>query len=392
MPPSTSRSEQVATYHGQGSLGGETTLDYNIFLTDAFGAGPLQLSFFVDDAVPKEIDGFVNDDAYRASRHYLLRQGSANPSQTDNLRESSLARQLQNKSDQPATIRLIRRIKPEEAARHDPTQGGRQLPWVNLIPPNTKFFLENVIENREEKVQVVDTFGEWIAFFFGRRPEVYSYSGMLLNAKNHNWKDEFQENYDNFLRGSKAVEFGATMFLQYDDVMVEGFMLNCNLQMNAALDKGVPFSFNLLVIARSPLNPRALMAARFARSGGSTAEQQLFQNMQQALKLLTGNAASDAAARDSLATFLLMREFFAGNYAPPAGTAVLYPYSGTLQGQNAMAPGVAGGLATQSSASAPFQAQSLGKLNAAQVTQLTGRDVSQDKTPSIVGFGPPLVA
>src|SRR5262249_839507 len=153
----------VATATERGPLAGERLVEYNIFLSDAFGSGPIIGSFFDSSAIPDQIDGFNNDDAYRRSRHYVLRRQSTTRDVRDLLRESSLARQLLEKPDQPATIRLIRRIRPDEALNRDPTQGGRQLPWLNIIPPNTKFLLEQVVENREEKVQIVDTFGEWIA-------------------------------------------------------------------------------------------------------------------------------------------------------------------------------------------------------------------------------------
>jgi hypothetical protein len=388
----TSRDELVATYQERGPLAGERLIQYDIFLSDAFGSGPVVGSFFDDDAIPDQIDGFANDDAYRKSRHYVLCQGSTNPNISNLLRESSLARQLMDKPDQPATIRLIRRIRPDEALNRDPTQGGRQLPWVNVIPPNTKFFLENVVENREEKVQVVDTFGEWIAFFFGRRPEVYTYSGTLLNAKNHDWKNEFQLNYEYFLRGSQAVKYRATVFLQYDDVIVEGFLLNCSIQQNAQSHNGVPFSFSLLVINRSSLNPRNLLAVRFARSDASDAEQQLFENMQQALDLLSGSSAEQAQKRDQLDTFVLMREFFAGNYLPPAGVSTSFSGTGRMQGQNATAPGVVGGTVRQPEVLNPYQPAFMSRLDAGQLRGIVGRDITEDKTPSVVGAGPPRVA
>lgn len=240
QPRPTLREEMAAVLSGRGPLGGERLLKYNIFLTDAFSGGAaFRDSFFQAPGTPIPI--IDNDDSYRRSRHLLTNGGADGSNQVslDNIREHSLARQLQSKSDnQPATIRLIRRLKPEELAQQKSSERG--LPWVNLIPPNTKFFLEQVQENREEKVQVIDTFGEWIAFFFGRKPEVYSFAGTLLNSKNHDWKNEFQMNYDLFLRGSQAVRYKATVFIHYDDVMVEGFILNSSIQMTAIADKAVP--------------------------------------------------------------------------------------------------------------------------------------------------------
>jgi hypothetical protein len=387
---STSRAEMVATYAEQGPQTGERLVEYNIFLSDGFGSGPQLLSFFDSPAAPDQIDGFADDDAYRRSRHYILRKAATGGTQ-DLLRESSLARQLAETADRPATIRLVRRIRPDEAPNRDPTDGGRQVPWVHVIPPNTKFFLENVAENREEKVQIVDTFGEWTAFFFGRRPEVYTYSGTLLNARNHEWANEFAENYDYFLRGSQAVRYRATIFLQYDNVLVQGFMLSSSFQRNAASDKGVPFSFSLLVTNRSPLNPRNLLALRMARSGATDAEQQLYANMQQSLDLLSGTPGDQAQKRDELDTFLLVREFFAGNYLPPAGVGTSFQTTGTVEGQNAAGPGVRGGTALGSELLNPYTPSATSRLDTQQLNQIVGRDVTQDPTPSVVGAGPPVV-
>ncbi|TAL45266.1 MAG: hypothetical protein EPN91_02790, partial [Salinibacterium sp.] len=238
----TNRLEMEAVLDESGPLGGERIVKYNVFLTDAFGGAVGSLRFMDVPGAPDQIDGINNDDSYRSSRHLVNRRSpgyrvvadldgeidvQASTDDLDSLRENSLARQIQDKQDRSAVIRLIRRLNKDELAKRSGSEG--VVPWENLIPPNTKFFLEGVQENREEKVQIIDTFGEWVAFFFGRRPEIYSYSGTLLNAKNHDWKNEFQENYDNYLRGSQAVKNQATIMLQYDDVLVEGYMLNCSI-------------------------------------------------------------------------------------------------------------------------------------------------------------------
>lgn len=345
-PRITSREEMEAVLDGRGPLGGERLIEYNVFLTDAFSQRSGSIGFLDAPGPPDQIDGFDNDDSYRRSRHLSLTRSASTRASADNLRENSLARQLQEKADQPATIRLIRRRRPEELALLDPTEP--RVPWINLIPPNTKFFLEQVQENREEKVQVIDTFGEWIAFFFGRKPEVYNYGGTLLNAQNHNWKNEFQENYDHFLRGSQAAKNRATVVLQYDDVLVEGYMLNCSISMTGSSDKSVPFSFNLLVISRSPLDPRGIIGLRALRSLGSEAEQQLFNNLQEALDL------TQEGRVDDLETFLLLREYFSGHYVPGAGTSLHRPDTGNVESTSSVQPGRRGGLVNDRAGSVPF--------------------------------------
>lgn len=337
----TNKEAQIALLEGRGPIGSERLINYNIFLTDAFG-DRTSVEFWDGPGAPNKIDGLTNDDSYRRSRHLLnsataeqLDDGGNSQRTKANLRENSLARQLSEKTDQPATIRLIRRRKPEELAGLNANE--LRVPWVNLIPPNTKFFLEQVQENREEKVQVIDTFGEWVAFFFGRKPEVYSYAGTLLNAKNHDWKNEFQENYDHFLRGSQAVKYRATVILQYDDVLVEGYILNSSISMTGVEDKRVPFSFNMLVINRSPMNARNMIGLRVQRSGRGLAEAQLYNSLQDMLDL------TESGKVDELDTFLLMREYFAGNYFPSAGDTTRRDKTNNMESETSTPPGAVGG-------------------------------------------------
>lgn len=323
LPSSREEARAVVAESVSAPVGSEQTIEYELFVTDPGIDG-----YSDEDSNAADV---INDDFYRTS----------NVSMSG---EMMLSRQLTEKEERPATIRLIRRLSTEEMTHSAGTSG---LPWVNIIPPNTKFFLESVQENREEKVQVMDTFGEFVAFFFGRRPEVYQYSGTLLNAKNHDWKNEFQENYEYFLRGSQAVKHRATMILQYDDVMVEGYMMSCQIQQSAMADKSVPFSFNLLVLNRSPINPRKQLMNRFNRSGLSISEKELFNSMQNTFL----SYGSKSKSSDELSTFLLLREHLVGNILPSAGTAVI-TNTNSVQSESSKVPNsYAGALPTAASAS-----------------------------------------
>jgi len=362
LPRVTGREEMSALANGEENLTSQQRrIDYQITLPDLAQSSQLDYATWINEGPPDQIDGITNDDSYRRSRHLLLNPNIA-PSLEDGMREISLARQLQDKGERPATIRLVRRRTPEEISQSRKSGEDKVLPWENLIPPNTKFFLEAVQENREEKVQVIDTFGEWIAFFFGRKPEVYSYSGTLLNAKNHDWKNEFQENYEHFLRGTKAVQYRATMLLQYDDVLVEGYMINSSIQMSGMADKAVPFTFNLLVINRSPMNPRGMIARRLDRSGESKYDKMLLDNMNDALDLTQNGRI------DELETFLLMREYFAGNYIAGAGTSEHYLVSNRINPHESQPPGKVGGLNNPPVESLPFDSTNTKSLETSGVT------------------------
>ena len=220
------------------------------------------------------IDGSsnTNDDFYRRTSVETIRDPSGEAG--DRRSRLSLARQLATKADQEAVIRLVARVK-KIGAKNDRARA----PLTNIVPPYTKFFLENVIEDRVEKAQVIETFGEFIAFFFGRRPEVYRFSGRLLNTKNHDWKNDFQEMYDNFLRGTKAVENDATVFIQYDDVIAEGFLMGTHLEYHGIANNECPFNFSMLVTNRAPINQLQRLRDRRARTRFSAAEQQLLNSI-----------------------------------------------------------------------------------------------------------------
>jgi hypothetical protein len=99
----------------------------------------------------------------------------------------------------------------------------------------------------------VETFGDWYAFFFGQKPAVFNYTGVLINAHNENWLQDFTYYYDNFLRGTKCVENNARLILTYGGRQVEGYMLNTSNTTDAHIDTGVQFSFQLLVVDRKIL-------------------------------------------------------------------------------------------------------------------------------------------
>jgi len=370
QPKATRKETQSDLINDVNGLGGEEIVTYNLFLTDAFGGGAglldVQGHVFQNEGsgVPETIDGHSNDDSYRRSRRLLHRStySDVDSAAIAHIRENSLARQIDEKKDQPGVIRLIRRLKSDEL-NEAAKQPGPVVPWVNLIPPNTKFLLETVQESRQEKVQIIDTFGEWVAFFFGRRPEVYNYSGTLINSSNHDWKNEFQFNYDHFLRGSQAVKHRATMILQYDDVMVEGYMLNSSIQMSGVTDKSVPFTFSLLVINRSQMNPRRQMGLRFLRSGPSIGEGQFYNDLQGALDLTERDT-------DDMQTFLLMREYFSGNYIPAAGKFIHRAKNNNIESETSVQPGQKGGSKNPKPVPASFSAKTSGSILERGVTLL----------------------
>lgn len=112
---------------------------------------------------------------------------------------------------------------------------------------NHNFILQSVQFARQERVQIQETFGDFYTFFFGERPSTANISGILMNTRDFNWKNEFMRNYDKYLRGTKCVETRSRVYLGFDDVVLEGYILNTTNVYAAQNPYLVPFSFSLLI-------------------------------------------------------------------------------------------------------------------------------------------------
>ena len=118
---------------------------------------------------------------------------------------------------------------------------------------NHNFILQSVQETRQERVQIVETFGDHFAFFYGEKPIVLQVSGILFNTADFNWNNEWLRNYDEFLRGTKCVEHRARVFLGWDDVLAQGYILSSSIVYSAEQPNVCPFSFQML-LSKPPLD------------------------------------------------------------------------------------------------------------------------------------------
>ena len=116
------------------------------------------------------------------------------------------------------------------------------------------FSLNSITQSRQEKVQIVETFGPFAAFFYGEKPIVLQCQGVLINTADFNWKNEWLQNYDRYLRGTKCVEYKARVYLGFDDVLVQGFILATTVSMNAENPYACPFNFSMLLTAYKDLS------------------------------------------------------------------------------------------------------------------------------------------
>jgi hypothetical protein len=111
----------------------------------------------------------------------------------------------------------------------------------------SNFIIQSVNDSRQEKQQIMETFGDSYIFFFGERPRILQVQGLLFNTHDFNWRTEFWYNYENTLRGSKLVEQNARVYLHWDDIVVEGYIMGAMAQDDASMPYHISFSFSLFV-------------------------------------------------------------------------------------------------------------------------------------------------
>lgn len=130
-------------------------------------------------------------------------------------------------------------------------------PRLREMPPEggtfnySNFIAQQIVDGRNEKQQIVETFGEPFIFFFGEKPRIMQVQGLLMNTLDFNWKNEFWKNYENYLRGTKLVELDARIYFYFDDQIVEGYMLDAQASHSADFPYHIPFQFTLFVTAHT---------------------------------------------------------------------------------------------------------------------------------------------
>ena len=114
---------------------------------------------------------------------------------------------------------------------------------------NSNFLIQSVSESREEKTQLTQTFGVPVIFLYGEQARTIQVQGVLLNTDDFNWRAEWWENYNNYLRGTKCVESGSRVTLSWDDIVVQGYILNASAQETSQEQNFVTFTFSMVLTA-----------------------------------------------------------------------------------------------------------------------------------------------
>ena len=113
----------------------------------------------------------------------------------------------------------------------------------------SSMLVQSISESREEKQQMVPTFGDDYAYYFGQRPRMLNVSAVLPHAENFQWQQEFWSNYDSHLRGTKLVDRDARVYFHIDREVFEGYLINASTSKTADTQHIVQLQFTMHVTA-----------------------------------------------------------------------------------------------------------------------------------------------
>lgn len=220
-------------------------------------------------------------------------------------------RGIQLKNETFATIRIFKgsgEIVPlVDAGSRDEAPSYGSFRASNVY---SNFFVQQVEDQRAEKQQIVQTFGQAYIFLYGEQPRILNISGVLLNTFDFNWEAEWWWNYENYLRGSKCVENDARVFITIDDMLVSGYIIGAAASKQAQERNWIPFQFQLFVTGYSTLS----------RLGDPSADQE-------------GREAATTYERKEFYTPLTPEEYLTKSVSIPVSGGKADPYRDSLADQ-----------------------------------------------------------
>jgi hypothetical protein len=173
------------------------------------------------------------------------------------------------KEETQALLRIVELARPGRATNS--TTPSRPF---RTLTETSEFLLQSGQETDAEKFQLVETFDLPRIYFSGRRARVWTYSGILMNTENFQWKNRFVEMYEKHLRGTRCVENRTRVYLVYDDVIREGYLLAATVAPSVESLNTVQFSFTMFVTkARAMVSSSALLAPEERRELDQTQQQ-----------------------------------------------------------------------------------------------------------------------
>lgn len=131
------------------------------------------------------------------------------------------------------------------------------------------FFLETIQSNLSEKVQITEVLEDnFVAFFFGASPPMYTFSGNLMNTLQDDWAVQMLSAYEELFRGTMLARRGLQLYIRYDSYIVSGACVGLSLIRSASNENVVPFTLQMLVHRQHLLYGNAFGATQLPASAG----------------------------------------------------------------------------------------------------------------------------
>jgi hypothetical protein len=196
---------------------------------------------------------FLSTDAFSIPRYVTSTDRRAEQSTSQTYRQKAIRRPyrgIQIKEDTYSTISirkpngdpifLLSSSSPSKTFARDGSNTGGVGEYADYI-------LQRVEDQRNEKQQIIETFGDPFVYFFGERPRVVTFSGLLVSTEDFNWRSQFWENYNEKLRGTKLVQQNARAYISFDTIIIEGYPLAASAVDTAEEPYTIPFSLQMFV-------------------------------------------------------------------------------------------------------------------------------------------------
>lgn len=116
------------------------------------------------------------------------------------------------------------------------------------------FVLMSVNQALDEKYQVTEVLEDnYVAFFFGQRAPMWTFSGALMNTFQDDWTMNMWRLYSEMGRGTRLAQRGLLMSIRYDSVIISGGMTRFQWDLSSSNELFTSFSFQFLVQNITPL-------------------------------------------------------------------------------------------------------------------------------------------
>ena len=109
------------------------------------------------------------------------------------------------------------------------------------------FLLTGINCSLEEKMQIVETFGDAeVSYYFGRQPIMFNFSGILIDSIDNNWFIQWLEMFVYAIRGTELAKNYELVSLVLPNMRLTGTVTRMSWDQNSARDVDIPFQFTFM--------------------------------------------------------------------------------------------------------------------------------------------------